>query len=93
MAADAVNYEVMYSEKAATALKKMDKAVSDMIKKKADALSTRAPTRSLKKHLDVMILEIGQYRVLYMVDEGKKIKTVFFVGDHKEYKKLYGKMF
>jgi len=93
MAADTEKYDVLYSEKAAKALKKMDKAVSNMIKKKADALATRAPTRSLKEHPGVLILEIGQYRALYAIDKAKKTKTVFFVGDHKEYEKLYGKMF
>jgi mRNA-degrading endonuclease RelE of RelBE toxin-antitoxin system len=93
MAGDAEKYEVFYSEKAATALRKMDKSVSEMIKKKADALATRPPTRSLKKHPDVSILEIGQYRALYIINMEKKTKTVFFVGDHKEYKKLYGEMF
>jgi len=93
MAADTGKYEILYSEKAAQALRKMDKAVSDMVKKKADALSTRPSTRSLKKHPDILILEIGQYRALYIIDKPKKIKTVFFVGDHKEYKKLYGQMF
>ena len=93
MAADTGKYDVFYSEKAAKALKKMDKTISNMIKKKADALATRAPTRSLKEHPGVLILEIGQYRALYIVDDARKTKTVFFVGDLKEYEKLYGRMF
>ncbi|MFA6328584.1 MAG: hypothetical protein WCY41_04005 [Candidatus Micrarchaeia archaeon] len=93
MVVDAGKYKVLYSEKAATALKKMDKAVSDMIKKKADAMAIRAPTRSLKEHPDILVLEIGQYRALYTMDMRKKTKTVFFVGDHKEYERLYGVMF
>ncbi|MCX6770883.1 MAG: type II toxin-antitoxin system RelE/ParE family toxin [Candidatus Micrarchaeota archaeon] len=93
MAAGAGKYEILYSAKAAESLKKMDKSISEKIKKKIDALAVRAPTRALKKHPDVLVLEFGQYRALYLMDAGKKTKTVFFVGDHKEYEKRYGKMF
>jgi len=93
MAADADKYGILYSERAVETLKKMDKSISEKIRKKIDALAVRAPTRALKKHPDVLVLEFGQHRVLYLMDAGKKTKTIFFVGDHKEYEKKYGKMF
>ena len=57
------------------------------------AISTLRPARTLKKHSDVWVLDIGDYRAMYLINEREKTRTVFFIGNHKEYEKRYLLMF
>ncbi len=34
--------------------------------------------------------EMGQYRICFTSDEGNKLRTFYFIGDHKEYEKFIG---
>ena len=86
-------YRVLLTDEALAALSKLDKAVHERVKKKLEMLSTLRPARTLKKHPDVWVLEIGDYRALYLIDEKAKTRTVFFVADHKEYERRYLRMF
>jgi len=86
-------YDVLLTDEALAALNKLDKAVHERVKKRLEALSTLRPARTLKKHGDVWILEIGDYRALYLIDESAKIRKVFFIADHKEYERRYLRMF
>jgi mRNA-degrading endonuclease RelE of RelBE toxin-antitoxin system len=86
-------YEVLLTDEALAVLKKLDKPVHDRIKKKLESLSTLRPARTLRKHGDIWVLEIGDYRALYIIDNEAKTRSVFFIGDHKEYEKKYLRMF
>jgi mRNA-degrading endonuclease RelE of RelBE toxin-antitoxin system len=74
-------------------LKKLDRPTRERVKKKLASLATLQPARTLKKHGDIWVLEIGDYRVLYSIDEKAKTRTIFFIGNHKEYEKRYFRMF
>ena len=45
--------------------------------------------RHLKHGLPFFVEEIGQYRVVYKIDDSEKVVKFYFVGDHKEYEKWY----
>ncbi len=86
-------YGVFLTDGALAQLKKLDKPARERVKKKLWALSTLRPARTLKKHGDVWVLEIGDYRAMCLIDNSAKTRTVFFIGDHKEYEKKYLLMF
>jgi len=86
-------YDVLLTDEALISLNRLDKPMRERVKKKLERLSTLRPARTLKKHGDVWILEIGDYRALYLIDKSAKTRTVFFIGDHKEYEKKYLLMF
>ncbi|MFA4983204.1 MAG: type II toxin-antitoxin system RelE/ParE family toxin [Candidatus Micrarchaeia archaeon] len=86
-------YGIFLTDEAIASLNKLDKAERERVKKRLSALCTLRPARTLKKHPDVWVLEIGDYRALYLIDEAKKTRTVFFIGNHKEYEKRYLSMF
>ena len=86
-------YRVLLTDEALRALNELDKAVRERVKKRLEALSTLRPARTLRKHADVWVLEIGDYRALYLIDEKAKARTVFFVAYHKEYERKYLRMF
>ncbi len=69
---------------------KMDKSVKERVWKKILQLKTLPPSRHLKQGFSYFISEIGQYRIAYKVDENRRIKMVYFAGDHKEYEKWLG---
>jgi mRNA-degrading endonuclease RelE of RelBE toxin-antitoxin system len=69
---------------------KQDKSNQIIIKKKLIKLKSGLEGRHLKLGLDFFVLEFGQYRIAYKKDGSKKIKTIYFVGDHKEYEKWIG---
>lgn len=81
-------YAVLLTDEALITLNKLDKPVRERIKKRLIALRILRPARTLKKHPEVWVLEIGNYRVLYLIDKAKT-RTVFFIGDHKEYERRY----
>ncbi len=86
-------YRVLLTNEALATLRKLDKPARERVKKKLEALATLRPARTLKKHGDVWVLEIGDYRAFYLIDDNAKTRTVFFIGDHKEYEKRYFLMF
>lgn len=86
-------YEVLLTSEALAVLNKLDKPTRERVKKKIEALSALKPARTLKKHPDVWVLGIGDYRALYLIDKKARTRTVFFIGNHKEYEKKYLLMF
>lgn len=69
---------------------RLDKAVKKRVVKKILQLQGDIPARHLKQGSLFYVSEIGQYRLCYTIDEKKKLKVVYFVGDHKEYEKWLG---
>jgi len=69
---------------------KLDKGMCERVWKKIQQLKMQMPARHLKQGLAFFVSEVGQYRIAYDVDEKRKVKTVHFVGDHKEYEKWLG---
>ena len=87
------SYEVLLMDEALATLNRLDKSMRERVKKKLEALGTLRPARTLKKRPDVWVLEIGDFRALYLIDKTAKTKIIFFMGDHKEYEKKYLQMF
>lgn len=71
----------------------LDESVRARIRKGLEKLRGNVRHRSLIGHPNIFVLEIGQYRILYLIDENIEQKTVVFIGKHKEYEKKYEKMF
>ncbi len=86
-------YNVLLTDEALAVMNKLDKPARERVKRRLEKLSMLRPARTLKKHSEVWVLEIGDYRALYLIDLGAKTRTVFFIGDHKEYEKKYSLMF
>lgn len=86
-------YCVLLTGEALAELDRLDKPVRERVRKRLEALSTLRPARTLKRHADVWVLEIGDHRALYLIDKSKMTRTVFFIGDHKEYERKYLRLF
>ena len=86
-------YSVLLTDEALAALNGLDKPVRERVKKRLERLRTSLPARTLKKHPEIWILDIGDYRALYLIDKTARTRTVFFIGDHKEYERKYLFMF
>lgn len=69
---------------------KLDKSMRDRVWKKIQQLKLIPHSRHLKQGLDYFVSEVGQYRIAYKINEDKKTKILYFVGDHKEYEKWLG---
>lgn len=80
-------YRVLLTDEALAELNRLHKPVRERVKKRLEALSVLRPARTLKRHADVWVLEIGDHRALYLIDKNKMTRMVFFIGDHKEYEK------
>ena len=83
-------YSLEFAEGWANCFEKLDKGMRERVWKKIQQLKTRMPARHLKQGLAFFVSEVGQYRIAYKVDEKRKVKTVHFVGNHKEYEKWLG---
>ena len=46
--------------------------------------------RHSEKGLPYFVDEMGQYRVCFKSDENVKVRTFYFIGDHKKYEKFLG---
>jgi len=86
-------YGVLLTDDALAELNKVDNSLRERLKKRVESLCTLKPARTLKKHGEIWVLEIGDYRALYLIDERARTKTIFFIGNHKEYEKRYLRMF
>ena len=70
---------------------KMDKETQERIWKKIQKQKDETTARHMRFGLEFYALEIGQYRVALKIDEAKKLKIVWFAGNHKQYEKWYKK--
>ncbi len=86
-------FVVRLNENAQRQFAALDKSAQERIRKRLEKLKINHDVRTLKAWSEVWASEIGDYRALYLIDAASKIKTVFFIGDHKEYERRYAKMF
>jgi len=66
---------------------KLDKSIRMLVSKKLTQLELKLFSRHMKKGLPFFVEEVGQYRIAF--EEGKDLRTIQFIGTHKEYKKWY----
>jgi len=69
---------------------KLDRSMRERVWKKIQQPKMQMPARHLKQGLAFFVSEAGQYRIAYKADEKRKVKTIYFVGDHEEYEKWLG---
>ncbi len=87
------SYRIYLSDGAILQLNALDRSVRERIHKKLAQLAILPPARTLHGYSDRWVLEIGDYRALYSIDEKNRTKIVAFIGAHKEYQRRYDKMF
>ncbi len=73
--------------------KKFDKNIQQIIIKKIEKQTEGTKTRHLKLGIDFYVVELGQYRIAIKIEEEKRIKEIWFVGNHKQYEKWYKSFF
>ena len=83
-------YTLDFDEKWHEYFDRLDKVIKERVRKKIRLLKHSLEGRHLKFGVNCFVLEIGQHRVCYKIDEQKKVKFILFVGDHKEYEKWIG---
>ncbi len=84
-------YDVLFEENAKKQFLKLDKSIRLEIEKKLKQLERDdLKSRHLERGLPVFTEEVGQYRIVFAVDEQLKQKHVVFMGKHKDYEKWYG---
>jgi mRNA-degrading endonuclease RelE of RelBE toxin-antitoxin system len=85
-----MSYEIEFHPDWDGYFSKLDNGVKQRVMKKILQLQGDTLSRHLKQGLPFYVSEIGQHRLCYSVDEKKKMKTLHFVGDHKDYEKWLG---
>ena len=82
-----MSFEVLLHEDAAARLLRMDASIRERIIKRIAHMRDEPEGRHMKYGLNFFVIVVGQYRIVY-TREGKR-KTIYFVGNHKEYEKWY----
>ena len=86
-------YSLRASELFISQLKQLDKGIKERIRKKIEKIKTGKKRRHLKSGFPYFVEEIGQYRILYSLNNKKKEITLMFVGKHKDYERYYASRF
>jgi len=86
-------YTIKFKPEYLRRLEKLDIRVQKRSKKIIDKLKYPKKRRYLKKGNPYFVEELGQYRILYKLIEIDKIIELLFIGNHKEYEKLYKNLF
>jgi mRNA-degrading endonuclease RelE of RelBE toxin-antitoxin system len=68
---------------------KFDRNTRQTLTKKIEKQISETKARHMKQGLDFFVLEAGQYRIALKINERQNIKTIYFVGNHKQYEKWY----
>lgn len=68
-------------------LSRLDNSVQIQVMKKVLQLQAPIIGRHLRHGLDFFVEEVGGYRITYKSDKNRKVRTLFFVGSHKDYDK------
>ncbi len=80
-------YEIVFDKDWFKYWKKIPQNLHPQLLNKMKELKEEKTFRHLKFGLPYFVLEFGQYRVCFK--EKDNVRTLYFVGDHKEYEKWY----
>ncbi|MDO8339489.1 MAG: hypothetical protein Q7T16_02420 [Candidatus Burarchaeum sp.] len=69
---------------------KLDKGMKVRVMKKIEQLAGGISARHLKQGLPICVCEIGQYRLCYHEDKDAAVRTLVFIGTHKDYEEWTG---
>ena len=85
-----MTYSVIFVGDAERSLAKLDKGIQLRILKKVAQLErSDFESRHLHHGSPYFVEEVGGYRIAFEVDEMSLTKTIYFVGDHKQYEHWY----
>ncbi|VVB65711.1 Uncharacterised protein [Candidatus Gugararchaeum adminiculabundum] len=82
-------YTLIFRENWDRYFSKMDRMTQERIWKKIMQLKNEGSYRGLRYGVNLCVVEVGQHRICFSVDEKQKTKKIYFIGDHKEYEKWY----
>lgn len=83
-----IKWKIIFIENWDNNFKNFDKIIRNYILKKIDQMENDLKPRRLHNSR-YCIEEIGQYRIAYIIDEINKTKTIYFIGNHKQYERWY----
>lgn len=78
-------YEIEFTSKCHKYFQKLSHEIQKRILKKINQIELGLKDRHLKYGADYFVEEVGQYRICYKSFDDKKIRIIYFVGDHKDY--------
>ena len=68
--------------------KKFDKNTQNKILKKLEHMAQ--PLKPRRLHIsNFFVEEVGQYRIVYTYNNKTNIKSIYFIGNHKQYEKWF----
>jgi len=71
----------------------LDKGTRERVARKIRKIIGFPQKKHLKGKARFFADEVGQYRIIYRVFEEDKTVVFYFVGDHKDYKRWYSRLF
>ena len=80
-------YSIDYAQKWDSYFEKLSPETQKRIWKKIMQVKAGLPARHLRFGADFFVEEAGQYRICYKSFEDRKVRILYFVGDHKEYER------
>ncbi|MEK6843329.1 MAG: hypothetical protein AABY04_02485 [Candidatus Micrarchaeota archaeon] len=85
-----MSYKIELDDSARNYANKLVKSTLIIIAKKLSQMERDdLHPRRLKGKLPIYVEECGQFRICFGIDSQKKIKSIFFIGNHKEYGRWY----
>jgi len=89
-----LNYRVLLHPKAAEFLKRTDAKLRSRIKERLKELENMPEERGERlKHSPFLRLRIGDYRAIYMVEEGQRKVVVLFIGHRRDVYDNFSRLF
>lgn len=85
-------YELLYAGGWDCHFKDFDKAVKLRVLKKLAQLKTKEKSRHLEHGKPYFIEEVGGYRIAFQTNKAAGTKTIYFIGDHDQYKRWYSSL-
>ena len=82
-------YELKYVADWDRHFKDFDAAVKLRVLRKLEQLKSKEKSRHLEHGKPYFIEEVGGYRIAFKTDLAAATKTIYFIGDHGQYKKWY----
>ena len=65
----------------------LDRSLRERIARRTRRTEDETPGRHLRRGLQFLVEEIGQYRIVYKSHQNSKV--IYFIGPHKEYEKWF----
>ncbi len=85
-----MKFEILFKDSALEEFLKLDKSIRIRIGKKIKQMERAdLKTRHLRSGIPFFVLEVGQYRICFSINVARMEKTVYFIGNHKDYERWY----